>query len=81
MFLYTECYAALLIRFSIAKYTILRMKPIVQVFQVKTLQKVCIIIDCESSANQKLYQNSTNFIDVCYSYVIYIYTQNANEKN
>ena len=34
--LYTECYAALLIRFSIAKYTILRMKPIVKVFQKKT---------------------------------------------
>ena len=32
-----ECYAALLIRFSIARYTIMRMKPIVQVFQVKTL--------------------------------------------
>ena len=37
MFLYTECYAALLIKFSIARYTVLRMKPIVQVFQVKTL--------------------------------------------
>ena len=37
MLLYTECYAALLIRFSIAWYTIMRMKPIVQVFQVKTL--------------------------------------------
>ena len=40
-----------------------------------------IILDCESSAYQKLHQNSTNFIDVCYSYVIYIYTQNVNEKN
>ena len=37
MFLYTECYAALLIRFSIARYTILRMKLIAQVLQVKTL--------------------------------------------
>ena len=35
--LYTDCYAALLIRLSIARYTIMRMKPIVQVFQVKTL--------------------------------------------
>ena len=35
--LYTECYAAFLIRFSIARYTIMRMKPTVQVFQVKTL--------------------------------------------
>ena len=55
--LYTECYAALLIRFSIARYTILRMKPIVQVFQEK------IILDSESSAYQKFHQNSTNFID------------------
>ena len=37
VFLYIECYAVLLIRFSIARYTILRMKPMVQVFQVKTL--------------------------------------------
>ena len=37
VFLYTECYAALLIRFSIARSTKMRMKPIVQVFQVKTL--------------------------------------------
>ena len=73
MLLYTECYAALLIRFSIARYTIMRMKPIVQVFQVKTLTI--------SSAYQKLHQNSTNFIDVCHNYVIYIYTQNVNEKN
>ena len=43
--LYTECYAALLIRFSIARSTILRMKPIVWVFQVKNLT----ILDCESS--------------------------------
>ena len=38
VFLYTECYAALLIRFSIARYTILRMKPIVQVFQEKIIR-------------------------------------------
>ena len=37
MFLYTECYAAILIRFSIARYTILKMKPIAQGLQVKTL--------------------------------------------
>ena len=37
MLLHTECYAALSIRFSIARSTILRMKPIVRVFQVKFL--------------------------------------------
>ena len=35
--LHTECYAALLIRFSIARSTTLRMKPIVQVFHLKKL--------------------------------------------
>ena len=80
MFLYTECYAALLIRFSFARYTILRMKPIEQdSFPSKNFYY--IILDCESSAYQKLHQNSTNFIDVCYSNVVYIYTQNVNEKN
>ena len=37
MLLYTEYYAALLITFSIARFNILRMKPIVRVFKVKTL--------------------------------------------
>ena len=35
--LFTECYAAFLIRFSSARSTKLRMKPIVRVFQVKNL--------------------------------------------
>ena len=39
-----------------------------------------IMLDCESSAYQKLHQNSTNFIGICYSYVINIYKQNVNEK-
>ena len=57
----------------------MRVKPIVQIFLSEN--SYYIILDCESSTYQKLHQNSTNFIGVCYSYVIYIYTQNVNEKN
>ena len=39
-----------------------------------------IILEYESSTYQKLHQNSTNFIDVFYSYVINIYPQNVNKK-
>ena len=39
-----------------------------------------IILEYEYLAYKKLLQNLTNFIDVCYSYVMNIYKQNVNEK-